>query len=177
MKKILSFCTLSAAFLLASCARDLSSDVYTSSSTLSLTLTGEVISVREVTIQANDTLGANEAGIIGGGLGGAALGSAVSNRSNQGSGIIAGAVIGGAVGAIGQKMLSKSKGYEYIVKVDTSKLKDNYYEGSKSMRAAISSATTSGLVTIVQGKDKLLPVGSKVYVIFSDNRTRIIPVN
>ena len=45
------------------------------------------------------------------------------------------------------------------------------------MRNAISSATTSGLITIIQGTDNVLKEGQKVYVIFSDKRTRIIPCN
>ena len=42
------------------------------------------------------------------------------------------------------------------------------------MRDAISSATTSGMVTVIQGKDVKLQKGQKVYVIFSDKRARVI---
>ena len=45
------------------------------------------------------------------------------------------------------------------------------------MRNAISAATTSGVVTIVQGTDTMLKTGQKVYVIFSDDRTRVIPAS
>ena len=45
------------------------------------------------------------------------------------------------------------------------------------MRNAISAATTSGLITIIQGADTVLKEGEQVYIIFSDKRTRIIPMN
>jgi outer membrane lipoprotein SlyB len=42
------------------------------------------------------------------------------------------------------------------------------------MRSAISTAITSGLVTIVQGKDVILSEKQPVYTIFSDKRVRVI---
>ena len=44
------------------------------------------------------------------------------------------------------------------------------------MRAVISAAATSGLITVVQSSNAGVTEGQKVYVIFSDHRTRIIPV-
>ncbi len=159
------------------CARDLSSNVYSSGSTLSLTLDGKVVAVRQVTVKNNDKLGDNTGGIVAGGLGGAAVGSTVGGGNGQTVGVVGGALAGAAIGALAEGQLGKAQGYEYIVKVDTSKLKSNYYEGNAAMRNAISSATTSGIVTIVQGTDTVLTVGQKVYVIFSDDRTRIVAAN
>lgn len=179
--RFLNICVfiLLSALLLTSCTRDLSSDVYTSGSTLSLTMRGEIVSFREVTIKESDMPGqGSQAGLLAGGVGGAAIGGAVSNKRNMQTGVLAGAALGSAAGVASQHMLSKSKGYEYIIKVDTSQLKsDNYYYYDRAAQAAISSAITNGLITVVQGRDQKLPIGAKVYVIFSGNRARVIPMN
>jgi outer membrane lipoprotein SlyB len=162
---------------LSSCARDLSMNTYTSDSVLSLTLEGKVISAREVTIKNSDKIG-DGGGTLAGGAAGALLGVAAGNDSTSSTVLgVGGALLGSALGAGIEASVSKTKGYEYIVKVDTSKLKDDYYEGSPAMRAAISSATTSGLITVLQGKDVVIPAKTKVYVIFSDSRVRIVPMN
>ena len=159
------------------CARDLSSNVYSSDSTLSLTLEGKVIAVRAVTVKNHDKLGDNTGGILAGGAPGAVLGSTVGSGSGTTVAVVGGALAGAALGGVMQDKLSQKAGYEYIIKVDTSKLKSKYYEGNTAMRNAISAATTSGVVTIVQGTDTMLKTGQKVYVIFSDDRTRVIPAS
>ncbi len=158
--------------LLSSCARDLSSNTYTSDSTLSSTLEGHIVDVRPVTVKDTDKMSDNMGGMLAGGI----LGGVIADSVGRGNSIatVGGAIAGGLGGAALQQKLGESKGLEYIVKVDTTNLKDNYYGGSASMRNAISSATTSGLVTVVQGVDNPLPVGQKVYIIFSDKRTRVI---
>jgi outer membrane lipoprotein SlyB len=162
---------------LSSCARDLSMNTYSSDSVLSLTLEGKVISVREVTIKNSDKLGDNTKGALGGAAAGALVGASMGNSSTSRVVLgVGGAIISGIVGAGIESRLSKTKGYEYIVKVDISKLKDDYYEGSPAMRAAISSATTSGLIAVLQGKDVVIPPKTQVYVIFSDSRVRIVPI-
>jgi outer membrane lipoprotein SlyB len=142
---------------------------------MNLTLEGKVLSVRPVVIKNSDKLADNKKGA----LAGAALGGVGASGAGHGSGntaaIVGGAIAGGVVGAVVENHLGKSNGYEYIIKVDTSKLKSKYFEGTKAMRAAISSATTSGLITVVQGDDAVIAQGSPVYVIFSDKRTRVIP--
>lgn len=160
---------------LSSCARDLSSNTYVSSSTLSLTLEGEVISAREVTIKDSDQRKNNASGILSGGPLGGIAASGIGSGNGSAIATVGGAIAGAIIGTIAEEKLSTSQGLEYIIKVDTSKLKDDYYTGSNSMRTAISSATTSGLITVIQGKDNPVQAGSKVYVIFSENRTRIIP--
>jgi outer membrane lipoprotein SlyB len=173
--QIISWLLLSV--FITGCARDLSSNVYASDSTLSLTLEGKVIAVRAVTVKNHDKLGDNTGGILAGGATGAVLGSTAGSGSGTAVAVVGGALAGAALGSVMQDKLGQKSGYEYIVKVDTSKLKSNYYEGNAAMRSAISTATTSGVVTIVQGTDTIMKVGQKVYVIFSDDRTRVIPVN
>lgn len=163
--------------IVSGCARDLSSNVYSSGSTLSLTLDGKVVAVRQVTVKENDKLGNNSGGMLAGGVAGGVLGSTVGSGNGQTVAVVGGALAGAALGAVVEDKLGTAKGYEYVVKVDTSKLKSNYYEGNTAMRNAISSATTSGVVTIVQGTDTVLSVGQKVYVIFSDDRTRVVAAN
>ena len=163
--------------VVSGCARDLSSNVYSSGSTLSLTLDGKVVAVRQVTVKENDKLGNNSGGMLAGGVAGGVLGSTVGKGNGQTVAVVGGALASAALGALAEDKLGTAKGYEYVVKVDTSKLKSNYYEGNTAMRNAISSATTSGVVTIVQGTDTVLSVGQKVYVIFSDDRTRVVAAN
>jgi outer membrane lipoprotein SlyB len=175
MTNIQQLATIILMIALSGCARDLSSSTYTADSTLSLTLQGEVLSVREIKIKNSDKLENNMLGGVAGGAMGAALGSGVGKGSGNTVAMVGGAILGGVVGAGAQQAFGTSKGYEYMIKVDTSGLNSDYYEGSPAMRAAISSATTSGLITVIQGKDVYIPAGKKVFIVFSDNRTRVIP--
>lgn len=165
------------ATFISGCARDLSSNVYSSDSTLSLTLEGEVVSVRPIKVKESERLSDNAGGMAAGGIAGGVLGSTVGQGGGTTAAIVGGVIAGAVVGTILQDKLGESKGYEYLIKVDTSKIKSNYYEGSTAMRNVISSAVTSGLITVVQGTDIVIREGQKVYVIFSDKRTRIIPAN
>lgn len=176
MRKIIHFiAAITVLASLSACARDLSSNSYTSDSTLSLTLEGKIVSARPIMIKNSDQLSRNSAGIISGGALGGVAGSAVGGKSGQALAVVGGVIAGAAIGALVESELGKQDGYEYIVKLDTSKLKSDYYEGTGAMRGAISAATTNGLVTIVQGNDVVLSEGQKVYAIFSDKRTRIVP--
>ena len=161
--------------LLSGCARDLSSSVYTNDSTLSLTMEGKILSVRDITIKGNDKLSDNTGGMLAGGALGAAAASNMGGGNGKTVALVGGAIAGAVIGTIVEDKLSQSQGKEYIIKVDTSNLKGDYYEGSSSMRDAISAATTNGLITIVQGADTPLSEGQEVYVIFSGKRTRVIP--
>lgn len=174
-RKILQIISiLVSSIMLTSCARDLSSNVYTSDATMNLTLQGEIIAVRQVKIKESDRLSDNTAGALGGGAMGAVLGSGVGGGTGKGAAVVGGAILGAGMGAAVQGKFGETKGFEYIIKVDTSKLKSDYYEGNAAMRSAISSATTSGLITVVQSIKDPLNEGQKVYVIFSDKRTRVI---
>ena len=160
---------------LAGCARDLSNSMYVSDSTTNFTLEGKIISVRPVTIRDSDRLQDNSTGLATGALVGGVAGSNVGGGSGRVAGAVGGAVLGGLVGAAMQDSLSTSKGLEYTVKVDISNIKDTYYEGNAALRNVIAAARINGLLTIVQSEKDPLHKGQKVFVIFSDNRTRVIP--
>lgn len=164
--------------LLSNCARDLSSNVYTSDATQSFTLEGTVVSARKVVVKNADQLSGNSTGTLAGGAMGAAIGSTAGDRRNASAtaiGIVGGAIVGGVAGAMAEGKLGKANGYEYIVRVDRSKIKgDQHYDGSLAMRNAIASAAATGLITVVQGTDVVFGPGQKVYMIISDKRTRII---
>ena len=165
---------LSLITLLSGCARDLSSSTYTDASTQSLTMKGVIIAARPVLIKGNDKLSENTGGMLAGGAMGAVAGSGVGGGTGNSMAIVGGAIVGGLAGAAIQGKLEESKGYEYIVEVDNSKLKDRPYQGNASMRNFLAAASNGGLITVVQGADNILNEGQKVYVIFSDNRTRVI---
>ncbi len=173
LKKPILF--LIAIFSISSCARDLSSSTYTSDSTLNIVLEGIIVSSRDIKIKESDRLSDNTAGAIGGGLGGGAL---AHSSGGGGGAVIGGAVAGAVVGALAQDTFSSAKGTEFIVKVDKSKLSDDYYEGSALMRNAIAAAKATGMITIVQksekDKSKMIQVGENVLVIISENRSRVI---
>lgn len=172
IKNLLWICI---AMLLSSCARDLSSGTYTSNSTLNIVLSGQIVSMRKVKIKESDKMELG-AGAVAGGIGGAAAGHAVSN--GDGMSTLGGAAAGAIVGAVIQHGLETSSGIEYIVKVDTSKLNNDYYEGSALMRNSLAAVKATGMVTVVQApeksKDPQLNVGQKVLVIISEKRVRVI---
>lgn len=161
---------------ISGCGRDLSHITYTSDSTLNIVLYGQVLSSREVKIRESEKL-EDGAGSTIGALGGAAGAGTATDGSLPA--IIGGAVVGGVFGAVTERSLSSTTGVEYIVKVDTSKLQDEYYEGSALMRNSIAAVKTTGVVTIVQAREKkqsqLIQPGQKVLVIVSEKRTRVIP--
>lgn len=163
--------------LLSGCARDLSSDMYVSSSTLSLTLEGKVLSMRAVKMKEEDKLSGNQGGMLAGGALGAVAGNAIGKGAGNTAAIVGLGLAGAGVGALIQSKLGESTGYEFIIKVDTSKMKHHYYEGNAAMRNVISTAITTGLITVVQKDNPGISQGSSVYVIYSDNRTRVIPTN
>lgn len=160
-------------FFAQGCATDLNDDVYSSDSTLSLTLKGQIVSVRSVTIKENTKKSDNKTGAVAGGLTGGVVGSTIGKGSGNKLATVGGALAGAALGAVIEDKLGTSKGFEYIIKVDTADLKQADYHGSESMRKAVSSATTNGLITVVQS-GKPISEGEMVYIIFSENRTRVI---
>jgi len=177
LTRILLICI--SAFLLTACARDLSSKMYLSDSTLSLTMEGQVVSVRPVIIKETDKLEENTLGLAGGGISGGLLGSIVATGTDSiGSTLVstvAPTILGAVIGSIIESKLNESRSSEYVIKVDTDKLNGDSYTGSGAMRSAVSSATTGGLITVIQKSESPIKEGQKVYVIFSEKRTRIIP--
>lgn len=175
MKKLSTLFTIIFAILsLTGCARDLSSSTYTSDSTMNVVLFGKLLTMREITIKENDSLGSNSTGALVGGISGGVLASKGNRAEMLGAGLA-----GAAAGAIIQQLAGTTKGMEYIIQVDTSKIRDDYYEGAASIRNALAAAKVNGIITVIQGKpgpkDEKIFEGQDVMVIISDKRTRIIP--
>jgi outer membrane lipoprotein SlyB len=161
--------------LLTSCARDLSNSTYISSSTTNFTLEGQIIAARPVVIKEYDKLKENEDGILAGSLVGGFAGSTIGGGRGSNLGAAGGVVAIGILGALIESSLSEAKGIEYIVKVDVSKVeKNSCYDCTKAMNSFIESARSNGLITIVQSPDNQMVAGEKVYVIFSNDRARIV---
>lgn len=184
MKKFSSaFLIIITSLIVSSCARDLGSANYTSDSTLNVALKGKVLSKRAVNISEKDKLSDNQTGMLAGALGGGALGATLGSGKNSGAAAVGGALVGAFAGALTESALGTSKGTEYIVQVDKSHtLKDERYEGSRTLKNALSAVRATGIITVLQGqegnkKNPIINEGQEVLVIISEKRTRIIPTN
>ncbi|WP_068470609.1 hypothetical protein [Candidatus Protochlamydia phocaeensis] len=139
------------ALSLASCARQISSDVYASRQVgeASFTYTGVIKNVREVTVEQSEQLDSNQVGIASGGVAGGVLGN-VLGRGNL-LPTAAGAAAGAVTGAFIEKKLKQQTALEYIVELNDGRL-----------------------MTVVQGMDDCFGVEQPVYVIVSQSgRSRI----
>ena len=161
---------------LAGCARDLANNVYTSEDTINIVLEGEILSSRDVVVKESDRLSDNTFGAASGALAGGVVASHASNGSAAAT--VGGVLIGGVAGAVTQGALGTTKATEYLVKVDTSKLQDTYFDGSRLMRNSLSAAKATGVITVIQTKnskkDVAIASGSKVLVIINDKRVRVV---
>ncbi|MDP1879552.1 MAG: hypothetical protein Q8K60_01270 [Parachlamydiaceae bacterium] len=147
------FGLLSLILCFSSCARQISSDVYSARQVgeISITYAGVIRSMREVVVEHGDQLGDNEAGVVAGGVTGGVLGSAIG-RGNLAPTAL-GAVAGAIAGSLVEKKLKTQTGMEYVVELNN-----------------------GGLLTIVQGNDECFQIGQPVYVLASPcGRSRITP--
>lgn len=103
-KIIVSLIALSSLF--ASCARTISSDIYSANHVgeTSKTYAGVIVASRIVTIQDKERL-ENGLGIIGGALGGGLAGSYVGKGTGNTLATVGGALAGATVGAFAEKTL------------------------------------------------------------------------
>jgi outer membrane lipoprotein SlyB len=168
---------LGALFTLSACAKDISSDVYSAGSTMGLTMYGKVLSVRPVRVKDHTDPNDNKFGGAAGGILGGVTGSTVGDGSGQAVAVVGAAIVGSMIGSYIESKLGEQDGFEYILQVDTSKIKKDadYYDGNASMKAVVASATTEGLITIVQGNDAVFNKGQEVFAIFDGTRARIVP--
>lgn len=145
MKK---FVCLATAVLMSACTSNINSDHYTTGNVGRATSASPctVLSVRQVTVQSDNNLGA----LFGAGLGGVAGYSIGGGSTAHTLGAIAGAGLGGLAGDAAQDALSKQGGYEYVVKLDNGQV-----------------------MTISQGQDVLLAQGQRC-MLLSGNPARII---
>jgi outer membrane lipoprotein SlyB len=148
---------LSLAFLLllTNCAKNISSNEYseTEVGAVKHTYRGAVISARNVKVNGADSLGDNQAGLIGGGLAGGILGSQPGKGRGSSVGLVLGAAAGALGGAFAEKGLKSQEGIEYSVELSSGRI-----------------------MTLVQGTDHALSVGQRVLVMVgSKGRSRIVP--
>jgi outer membrane lipoprotein SlyB len=157
---------------LSACAPDFSKSKYTSGLTQTIKIEGEVLSVK--TIRNQNKSKTNIKGVLAGGAIGGAL------AFNSGKSIIVtlgGTIVGAVTGNITETLLTISKGYEYVIKIDTSQIKYNFYEVNSNVQEILYKAKERGLITIIQKTDLKIIEGQKVDVIFTNNSIKIISVS
>ncbi len=187
--KILSIATISS-LMLTSCARDMSSDVYTDSNAVGKVLEGKVLSARQVTVKSSDKLQDNTLGMIGGGLLGAVAGSSVGGGTGKGLAAVGGGLLGATAGAYAQDKLGTSKGIEYVVRIDkkyVSSIPRNVHRkqisvGDNSVDQDVKQSiavedTKTDLISVVQGTDTMFQAGQKVLIIYNNDRPRLAAAN
>jgi len=148
-----SFLKFSAAVLLAAscvgCASDLSANSYDTvdAGTVSKVVPGVVVSMRQVRVNGDNSVGTTS-GAIAGGL----VGASAGGHSFAGSviGATAGAIIGGTAGGAVDSSLSRQHGVELIIKTKR-----------------------YGMLSLVQAADQHLRVGDHVLVIYGA-RSRVV---
>lgn len=137
------------------CARQISSNVYSGAAVgeTSSTYPGVIISARQVTVEDKEYLEQNGLGIVGGGVGGAYLGSKVGKGEGNTLATVGGALAGAAAGAFAEKALKSQNAMEYVIALENGESK-----------------------TVVQGSDPMMSVGQKVWLMVSyQGRSRITP--
>jgi outer membrane lipoprotein SlyB len=139
----------------SSCARQISSNVYSGAAVgeTSTTYPGVIISARGVVVEDKEYLEQNGLGIIGGGVGGAYLGSKIGKGEGNTLATVGGALAGAAAGAFAEKALKSQNAMEYVVALENGESK-----------------------TVVQGPEPTMGVGQKVWLMVSyQGRSRITP--
>ena len=153
--KYFSFLLLLAGIAVSTgCARQISSNVYSAGSVgeASETYPGVIISARAVEVEDQEYLGDNTLGIIGGGVGGALIGSTIGKGGGNTLATVAGGLIGATGGAFAEKALKSQQGMEYVVTLDNGQSR-----------------------TVVQGIDPQLSIGQNVFLMVSHHgRSRIV---
>ena len=155
MKKTLILSSiLSCSFLLmVGCARNISSSSYTEGSvgSVSESFPCTVVSVRKVMVES-ESLEDNKLGMIGGALGGAAIGQAFGGGHGRILTTAGGAALGGLGGAMAERALKSQEALEYTVRMQSGSLR-----------------------TIVQGMDGALAPGQSALLIVSPKgRSRLV---
>jgi outer membrane lipoprotein SlyB len=138
---------------LTGCTRQIGSHVYSDSHVgeASSSYQGTVLSVRKVLV-GSEHLQDNVAGGVVGAVGGGLLGSAFGQGHGRTAMTAVGAVGGAVAGAAAERALKEQEALEYVVKLNTGKI-----------------------LTVVQGLEDPLPVGSRAIVIVSrGGRSRVI---
>jgi outer membrane lipoprotein SlyB len=186
LSKLLGTAVIVALFT-TSCARNMDSNVYSSSSPAGKVLEGKVISARPIVIKDNDKLQDNGMGMLGGGVAGAVAGSAAGKGTGKGLAVVGGGLIGAVAGALIQDKLSTSDGMEYIVRIDKKYVNDVPDSSRITRHKAVDKNTVdeevqqsvsvqrtkSDLISVIQGKDIVFASGQKVLIIYNNDRPRL----
>jgi len=173
------------ALLTTSCARNIGSNVYTDSATPGKVLEGTILFTRAVTIKAHDKLQDNTVGGLGGAAAGGLAGAQVGHDNGSLASGIGGALVGAVAGAYLQDALSTSEGMEYIVKLDAKYMQQNPQPSKKTsikstpsnedtIKSSIDTDTKTDIVSVVQASDPALHEGSHVYIVYNDDRPRLV---
>jgi outer membrane lipoprotein SlyB len=179
---------LAAAAMLTGCARDMASDTYSQSAVAGKVVQGVIISARPVKIKAHDKLQDNTAGGLVGGAGGAVAGASVGSGTGSIVSGIGGALVGAAAGAYIEDALGTTEGMEYLVQLDEkharreNKNKKVVKEHAGSainddINMSIDTDLQTSIISVVQKPDPALSEGSPVYVVYNDERPRLVPVH
>lgn len=175
-----------AAFATA-CARNLDGSTYTSGNTVGKVTYGTIVSARTVTVKDHDKLEQNALGGLAGGVAGGVAGSTIGGGSGRTLSTIGGAVLGSVAGAYAQDQLSTQSANEYIVQLDsprytnTATKKNVTLKGNDTVAQDIKDSmhtaeTESDAIAIVQTDEIMLTPGTRVMVVYNDDRPRVIPV-
>lgn len=179
---------IAATALLAGCGRNLDSATVTSGSTVGKVVYGTVVSARNVTVKDNDSTKNNVLGGAAGGIAGGVAGSAIGSGTGKSLATVGGVIAGAALGSMLEDELSTSSGIEYVVQLDaaqrtTSDVSKRDYRigGNQSVASDINqsiqvASQASEAISVVQQDSAPIAVGSRVMVIFSDDRPRVVPV-
>lgn len=179
--------TLAAVAALATgCARNLDGATYTSGNTVGKVTYGTVVSARGVTVKDHDKLQDNTAGGLAGGVVGGVAGSAFGGGTGNSLATVGGAVLGAVAGAYAQDQLSTQSAYEYIVQLDsprhsTHTMREEYtFKGRDSIADELNDSvhtaqTQSEAISIVQSDEVMLQPGTRVMIVYNDDRPRVIP--
>lgn len=177
------------AVTLGACARNMDSNVYTSSSASGKAIEGVIVSARPVTIRENERLQDNALGGLAGGVAGGVVGSTIGKGSGNTLATVGGALAGAVAGAAVQQQLGKSQGYEYVIRVSPKyahqhnsvyrsheRVDVNNSRPSQDVSSSVSvSPSQTDLITVIQSDKTLLQPGQRVLVIYSDDRPRVVP--
>lgn len=178
-----------AALMLSACGRNMSGDVYSSDSSVGKVIYGTVVSARQITIKDKESNKELGIGSVAGGLAGGVAGSTIGKGTGSALGAIGGALAGGILGNMAEDQLSTQSGMEYIVQLDAAKtpksiaiqknerLTVNSGKSVESdvMGAAMTEETASDAISVIQQDANPIPVGSRVMVVYRDDRARIVP--
>ena len=189
MKALLSLVlAVTLALSLTSCAKRLGANNYVSSASEGIVYEGTIISARMVTVKDDDQLGGKPGlGALGGGVAGGIGGSNIGKGKGSAAAAVGGAIAGAVIGSVIEDQLKTQDGMEYIIRLSDDSLEDskastqnkNYSVGGQKVSDKIKSSTNMGMksrtISVVQGMEVQLSVGTRVFVIYNDDRARVVP--